>query len=69
MKPPGCTQENTYFLNNTAKVVEDTERMSKILDTKYAPVDLREVENANAHLTNNQKEKIARITLPTQTAV
>ena len=55
MKPPDCTQESSYFLNNTAKIVEDTNRMSKILDAKYAPTDLLEVANANAHLTKNQK--------------
>ena len=69
MNPPDCTQETSYFLNNAAKIAEDTERKFKMLDAKYAPADLREVGNTNTHLTNNQKEKIARITLPTQTAV
>ena len=55
MKPPDFMQENSYFLNNTAKIVKDTKRMSKILDTKYVLDDFREVANANAHLTNNQK--------------
>ena len=32
--------------------------MSKILDAKYALADLRQVANANAHLPNNQKEKL-----------
>ena len=32
--------------------------MSKILDSKYTPANLREIANANAHLTNNQQEKI-----------
>ena len=32
--------------------------MSKILDAKYALADLCKVENTNAHLTNNQKEKL-----------
>ena len=32
--------------------------MSKILNGKYALADLREVANANAHLTDNQKEKL-----------
>ena len=32
--------------------------MFKILDAKYAPSNLHDVENANAHLTNNQKEKL-----------
>ena len=32
--------------------------MSKILDAKYAPADLRKVANTNAHLTHNQKEKL-----------
>ena len=54
MKPPDCTQETSYFLNNTTKTTEDTERKSKILDVKYAPADLREVANADSHLTNNQ---------------
>ena len=55
MKSPDCTQETSYFLNNTTKITEDMERMSKILDAKYAPADLRDVANANAHLAGNQK--------------
>ena len=35
--------------------------MSNILDAKYAPADLRKVENANAHLTKNQKEKLHKL--------
>ena len=58
IKPPDCTQETSYFLNDSAKIAEDTERMSKILDAKYTPADLRKVANTNAHLTNNQKEKL-----------
>ena len=55
MKPPDCTQETLYFLNDTAKIAEDTERMSKILDAEYAPADLHEVVKTNAHLTKNKK--------------
>ena len=51
MKPPNCNQETSYYLNNTAKIAEDTEGMSKILDAKYAPANLHEVVDANAHLT------------------
>ena len=47
-----------YFLNDTAKIAEDTERISNILDAKYAPADLYKVANTNTHLTNNQKEKL-----------
>ena len=32
--------------------------MSKILDAKYVSADLCKVANTNAHLTNNQKEKM-----------
>ena len=32
--------------------------MFKILDAKYAPANFHDVENANAHLINNQKEKL-----------
>ena len=32
--------------------------MFKILDAKYAPADLHKVANTNAHLTDNQKEKL-----------
>ena len=55
MKPPDCTQETLYFLNNTAKIAEDTERMSKILDAKYALADLRKVASTNVYLTGNKK--------------
>ena len=58
MKPPDCTQETLYFLNDTANIAEDTERMSKILDAKYTAADLRKVAITNVHLTNNQKEKL-----------
>ena len=27
MKPPDCKHETSYFLNNTANIAEDTERM------------------------------------------
>ena len=47
MKHPDCTQETLHFLNNTAQIAGDTERMPKILDAKYAPADLREVANTN----------------------
>ena len=58
MKPPDCIQETSYFLKDTAEITEDTKIISKILDVKYASADLREVANANAHLTNIQKEKL-----------
>ena len=58
MKPPDCIQETSYYLNDTAKIAEDTERMSKILDAKYAPANLREVADANAHLTKLKKNKL-----------
>ena len=46
------------FLNDTAKFADDTERMSKILDAKHAPADMRKVVNTNTYLTNNQKENL-----------
>ena len=40
MRPTECTQETSYFVNNTPKIAADTDRISKKLDAKYQPADL-----------------------------
>ena len=65
MKPPDCIQETSYYLNNTAKIAKDTERMSRILDAKYMPANLHEVADANAHLTELQKINFTRCLVDT----
>ena len=36
-------QEMSYYVNTAPDITAETDRMSKILDTKYQPADLDEV--------------------------
>ena len=43
MSPTECTQETSYFVNNTPDIAAETDHMSNILDAKYQPADLDKV--------------------------
>lgn len=40
MKPPTCTKETSFYVDDSTRVSEALDRISKILDAKYAPTDL-----------------------------
>ena len=50
MRPTECTQETSYYVNNTLDIAAETDCMSKILDAKYQPADLDKVAAKNENL-------------------
>ena len=61
MRPTECTQETSYFVNDTPDMAAETDHMSKFLDAKYQPADLNKVAAKNKNLTLEQQEKIYRL--------
>ena len=43
MRSTECTQETSYFFNNTPDISAETDYMSKFVDSKYQPADLDKV--------------------------
>ena len=58
MKPPTCTKEDAYHVEEELFVSDETDRIAKILDAKYAPANLKEITDKLLHLTNNQKQQL-----------
>ena len=58
MKPPTCTNKNTFFVEEELFVSNKTDRIAKILDTKYKPANLKELMENLSQLNKNQKEQL-----------
>ena len=57
MRPTECTQDTSYFVNNTPKIAAEMDCMSKILDAKYQPVHLDKIAAKNKNVTLAQRKK------------
>jgi len=55
MKPTDATSETSFFVNDPSSISDEAERMSRILDAKYAKADLDEVVNSCTHLSNQEQ--------------
>ena len=55
MKPPMCTQEDLFHVEEELFVSDETDRVAKILDAKYKPANLKELTDNFSYLTGNQK--------------
>ena len=56
MKPPTCTREDEFHMEEELFVSDITERISKILDAMYKPADLKELTDNLPQLNNNKKK-------------
>ena len=58
MKPPTCTREDTFHMEEELFVSDKTDQRAKIINVKYKPANLKELTENLSQLTNNQKEQI-----------
>ena len=58
MKPPTCTHKDVFHVEEEPFVSGETDRITKILDAKYKPADLREPTDNLPQLNDNQKEQL-----------
>ena len=58
MKPPTCTKEDYFHVEEELFVSDETDQIAKILDAKYKPANLKEITDILSQLTNNQKEQL-----------
>ena len=56
MKPPTCTKEDSFHVEEELFVSDETDRIAKILYAKYKPANLKEITDKLSQLTNNQKK-------------
>ena len=54
MRPTECTQETSYYVNNTLDIVAEADHISKILDAKYQPADMDKVTAKKLTLEQQQ---------------
>ncbi len=57
-KDPQVPVHESYHLEDPDGLEEQTDRIRRILDAKYAPADLREVCSEQQHLSPNEQEKL-----------
>ena len=57
IKPPTCTHKDTFHVEEELFVSDETDRIAKILDSKYKPVDLKELTDNLPKLNDKQKEQ------------
>jgi len=58
MKPLHATAETSFYVREPESVLEDSDRISKILDAKYDKANLDEVVETTKHLTNVEKKTL-----------
>ena len=56
-----CTQEMFYMLKDNGHAAEVAERIYKILDAKYTPVNLDDIVKGNQKLSTNQRQKLLKL--------
>ena len=61
MKPPTCTREDSYHVEEELFVSDETNCVAKILDAKYKLTNLKELTDKLLHLKNNQKEQLQEL--------
>ena len=60
MKKPTCTIPETFHIAEELFVSEETDRIGKILDAKYAPADLTEITKNLPQLDQEQRKKLLK---------
>ena len=58
MKPTDATELTHYHVAESKSLEEDTDRISRILDAKYAPADLNKVAAENGDLSVAEQKKL-----------
>ena len=58
MKPPTCTREDAFHMEEELVVSNETDCIALILDAKYKPAHLKELTDNLTQLNNNQKEQL-----------
>ena len=58
MKPIDTTIENSYTVDDIEAVNDATERIKKILDAKYEPVNIDDVVAGCTHLDETERKKL-----------
>ena len=58
MKPRDATAETHFFVDEPDGLLEEADRMSKILDAKYSKADLKQVASDTKGLNTEQAEKL-----------
>ena len=61
MKPPTCTKETSFHVDDSTRVSEASDRISKILDAKYAPTDLPVYVQKINNLSEDEQIKLLKI--------
>ena len=58
MKPPTCTKEDSFHVEEELFVNNETDRIAKILDAKYQPADLTELTANISNLMVKQQKQL-----------
>ena len=58
MKPPIYSRKDVFHVEEELFVSNKTDRITKILDAKYKPVNLKDLTDNLSQLNNNQKEQL-----------
>ena len=61
MKPQGSTMAESFYIADPKGLDSESERLSKILDSKYKPTDLYQYVGAHKKLTESQREQFLRL--------
>ncbi len=61
MKPREAKINTHFHVHDSVRVDDEIQRMSRILDSKYAPADLHEIVQNNDNLTNEEKVKFEQM--------
>ncbi len=61
MKPHDSTVEDSFHVQDGARIAEATERMKKILDAKYEPANLEKIVEDSTHLTKDEQQRLYRL--------
>ena len=61
MKPPTCTQDTSYQIDDSVRAEDATDRMAKIIAAKYEPADINKLVAENTHLTKDEQQKLIKL--------
>ena len=56
MKPPMCSCEDSFHVEEELFFSDKRDRIAKILDAKYQPANLKELQDNLLQINNNQKK-------------
>ena len=61
MKPPTCTQDTSYQIDDSVRAEDATDRMAKIIAAKYEPANIEKLVAENTHLTKDEQQKLIEL--------